>query len=425
MREDNYTKVILLALLLVYSSLSQAQTSTLSPYSRFGPGELLFKGLAHQRAMGGTGLAESGVARFNCFNPASYAADTLMVFDFGISGEVLRLEQNTLQSSKRNAKIEYLVLGFPIIRSRVALAFGFLPFSGIGYDITSDQQVDSANTLSTNYFGAGGYNRYFLGTGVKITEGLMAGVNASYVFGSLQQSRIADFSSSDFLSTRVVENTKIGDFSFEFGLLYKLNFKNSTTLSLGATTTLGKELNSERSLLWENFVRSPAGTPFSRDTINYIEEESGSVNLPLSLAFGWQLAKGEHWLLRGDIRFQEWSKYTAFNSAEDLRNSFRYSMGGQYTHDAKGTRFIERMQFRAGVYFQESFLQLRNTEVQDMGLTIGFGLPLRKAFQSMLNIGLEVGQNGTIENNLIRERYFRLIFGITFNENWFQKRRYE
>lgn len=425
MREGNYTSVILLTFLLVYSPLLEAQTSTLSPYSRFGPGELLFKGLAHQRAMGGTGMAEAGVARFNCLNPASYAADTLMVFDFGISGEVLRLEQNDLQSSKRNAKIEYLVLGFPIVRNKASLAFGFLPFSGIGYDITSTQQVDSTNALSTNYFGAGGYNRYFLGGGVKISNGLMAGINASYVFGSLQQSRIADFSNDNFISTRVVENTKIGDFSFEFGLLYTAKLKNNVALSLGATSTLGKQLKSERSLLWENFVRSPGGTPFSRDTISYIEKEAGSVTLPLSIAFGWQVAKDERWQLRADFRFQEWSKYSAFNSSDELKNSMRYSLGGQYAHDPKGTRFIERVQFRAGVYFQESFLQLRDTELQDKGFTLGVGLPLRKAFQSMLNIGLEVGQNGTTDNDLIRERYFRLIFGITFNENWFQKRRYE
>ena len=38
---------------LLLSSGLFAQTSTLSPYSRFGIGEMLFRGFSHQRGMGG------------------------------------------------------------------------------------------------------------------------------------------------------------------------------------------------------------------------------------------------------------------------------------------------------------------------------------------------------------------------------------
>jgi hypothetical protein len=52
-------------------------------------------------------------------------------------------------------------------------------------------------------------------------------------------------------------------------------------------------------------------------------------------------------------------------------------------------------------------------------------LPIRKAFQSMVNIAIEAGQMGTLDDNLIRERYIRVVIGLTFNEVWFQKRRFD
>ncbi|MBK7964807.1 MAG: hypothetical protein IPK10_05660 [Bacteroidetes bacterium] len=68
----NKNKLLIVSLLILALPLfAIAQTSSVSPYSRFGPGDLLFKGFAHQRAMGGTSIAEANVARLNFSNPAS------------------------------------------------------------------------------------------------------------------------------------------------------------------------------------------------------------------------------------------------------------------------------------------------------------------------------------------------------------------
>lgn len=420
-----FSKLIASLLLIVFCLSASAQTSTVSPYSRFGPGDLLFSGFAHQRGMGGTNIAEAHVARLNFSNPASYAYDSLMVFEFGLSGERIWLDQSDISSKKWNAKLEYLVIGFPLVRNKMGLAFGFIPYSGIGYDIESRETIDSSNTLTTNYTGAGGYNRYFIGTGLKLSRNLALGLNASYLFGSLEQLRNAEFSNSDFFGTRVRDNTNIGDFMFEFGLHFKAPLKNNYSLSIGATGSLAKDMKANRSLLWENFKESALGVDFSRDTVLYVEKEKGNITLPMALGFGVQLAKGDQWLIQSDFRYQEWSAYESFSGKDSLENSFRMSVGGQYTHDAKGTRFIERIQFRAGFYYNSSYLNLRNTTLVDKGISIGMGLPLRKAYQSMVNIAIEGGQLGTVDNQLIREQYLRAVIGITFNENWFQKRRYE
>ncbi|MBK7964808.1 MAG: hypothetical protein IPK10_05665 [Bacteroidetes bacterium] len=122
-----------------------------------------------------------------------------MVFEIGLSGERYWLEQGDLSSKKWNAKLEYLVIGLPLVRNKMGLAFGFIPYSGIGYEIKSSSTIDSSNVLSTTYKGTGGYNRYFIGTGLKITPKLALGLNASYLFGAMEQSRTAAYSNSDFL----------------------------------------------------------------------------------------------------------------------------------------------------------------------------------------------------------------------------------
>ncbi len=422
---SKFSKLIISSLLLFSFLQSQAQTSTVSPYSRFGPGELLFTGFAHQRGMGGTSLAESYIGRLNFSNPASYAYDSLMVFEFGISGERVWLKQEDAESKKYNAKLEYLVIGFPLLKNKIGLAFGMIPYSGIGYSIQTSSPLDSGNTLYTTYEGTGGYNRYFLGTGIKVTKSLSLGVNASYLYGSTEQMRIVEFSDPDFMGTRVLDNTTIGDVLLDFGLLWKLKLSDKYSLSFGANASLAREMKAKRSYLWENFRVNSVGSQFSRDTVQYIEDEKGEVLLPMMAGAGVQLARGDKWLLQSDFRYQEWSGYESFKGKDSLQNSMRFSLGGQFILDPKGTRFIDRLNFRAGLFYEHSYLQLRSNSIEDKGISLGIGLPLRKAYQSMINIALEAGQRGTTESNLIRERYVRAVIGITFNENWFQKRRFE
>jgi hypothetical protein len=416
------TRLFIPVLFLFLSVQAMAQTSTVSPYSRFGPGDVLFNGFAHQRAMGGTSIAEANVARLNCFNPASYGYDTLMVFEFGISGDRTWLKQGDLTNEKWNARIDYLVLGMPIWRNKMGLAFGMLPFNGIGYSIETNTEIDSANSLSTKYEGKGGYNKYFIGTGLKVTKNLSLGVNASYLFGSMQQSRVAEYSDDNFMGTRLYDDIRMGDFLFDFGAHWRSELKNDYVLTLGATYGLEQELKARRALLWETFRENSFGVDVTKDTIEFDDNEPGTVVMPMSFGFGAQLAKGEKWLVRSDFRYQQWSNYESFKGRDSLSNSYRISLGGQYTDDPKSPRNI---QYRAGVYFNRSYLQLRNTEFNEVGVSAGLALNLMRAYASKLNFTIEAGQRGTETNNLIRERFVRFSFGLTFNENWFQKRKYE
>lgn len=412
-------------ILNLFTLVAFAQTSTISPYSRFGPGDILFSGFAQQRAMGGTGLAEAQTARLNVLNPATYGYDSLLVFEFGLSGERNFLTQGELTSKKWNAKIEYLAIGLPLKKNVWGLSFGMIPFNGLGYSIATTTSIDSATSLTTTYEGTGGFNKYYVGTGFKLYKGLSFGVNAAYLFGVMDLNRKAKYSDINYIGTRLTDEMQAGDFIFEAGLHYQLQLKEDQLLSLGFTFSPEQKVSAKRTILWDTFRENSYGVDVTKDTVLFEEGQKGDIVLPAEMAFGLQYAKGEKWVLRTDFRYREWSNYAAFNGKDSLDNSLRASLGAQYINDPKGNKISDRIQYRAGGYFQQSYLALRNQKINDFGFSIGAGIQLKKAYQSMLNFTIEMGQRGTTESNLIRERYVRLVFGLTFNENWFVKRRYE
>lgn len=416
---------LLFIFLSFFSVASFAQTSSVSPYSRFGPGDLLFSGTAHQRGLGGTGIADAHSSRINSLNPASYGYDSLMIFEFGLTGERIWLQQGDLETKKWNAKIEYLMLQLPLKKNRWGLTFGMMPFNGIGYSIETNSRVDSTNSLNTTYEGKGGYNRYFIGTGVKLFKGFSVGVNVAYLFGAMDLSRKVEYSDENFIGTRIFDDVQAGDFIIDAGLHYRLNLQKEKYLALGVTYTPEQDVSARRTLLWETFRENSFGVDVPKDTIVYRDGESGTIVLPAEIAAGLEFGKGEKWLVRSDFRYREWSKYESFKGEDSLKNSLRFSVGGQYVQDPKGNKVFHRIQYRAGMYFHQSHLTLRNNQLNDIGFSLGVGIPMKKSYQSMLNFAVEAGQRGTTADNLIQERYVRIVFGLTFNENWFQKRRYE
>jgi hypothetical protein len=86
------------------------------------------------------------------------------------------------------------------------------------------------------------------------------------------------------------------------------------------------------------------------------------------------------------------------------------------------------MDYRVGVNYSKTNLNLRGNQLDAFGITFGLGFPLRsvaiRGSRSMVNIGCEIGRRGTTENGLIREDYVNIYFGISIYETWFFKRRY-
>jgi hypothetical protein len=90
----------------------------------------------------------------------------------------------------------------------------------------------------------------------------------------------------------------------------------------------------------------------------------------------------------------------------------------------KGWNYFKLVRYRAGFRYHQTYLQLRETPVNEWAFSFGMSLPIRKSF-SQIHLAAEYGQRGTISNSLIQENFLRLTLGFTLNDLWFVQRKYD
>jgi len=140
---------------------------------------------------------------------------------------------------------------------------------------------------------------------------------------------------------------------------------------------------------------------------------------------GVALNMDNKWLLMADFSVQDWSAYRMFGETDSLANSMKFSGGLQYTADNMSVnKYWKLIKFRFGGKFQNSYLQLYNTQLNEKSVSFGLGLPLRKT-KSEINLSVEIGERGTINNNLIKEQFLHFQIGLSLSDIWFVKRKYD
>jgi hypothetical protein len=420
----------LFILLSLISGLTYSQNSTISPYSRFGIGDLTFRGFAYQRGMAGMSLGNTNPSTINVNNPASYAYDSIMVMEIGANGEGLFSRQNDISTSGFNADLNALAMAFPIVKNKLGFSFGIIPFSSTGYNIISKSSIDTLSTKSDiNYIykGTGGYTKYYLGAGLKITSSLSVGVNANYLFGNVINQRKEEFTNNIFFNTNYQDELSLSDFYFEYGLNWKHSLKNDKSIAIGITGSPSQKITANRNILWLNYKKAATGFDVIKDTVFLSLDNQGEVMLPLSYGIGFCVSKSNKWNYGADVKIQNWSDYESFGVKDNLNNSFSLSAGGSYIPNSLlSSKYVSRIEYRFGAYYNKSYLNLNNNgDLNDVGLCLGVGLPIKRSFQSKVNCSLQFGKRGTLSGNLVREQYIRLSIGLTFNEVWFIKKKYD
>ena len=173
-----------LTLLISFSTL--AQKNNISPYSFFGVGENAVNKTVEEIGMGEIGGAYNSVYQLSFTNPASYAFLRLTTYALAGENKALSIEDGTNKESGSSASFSYLALGFPI-GNRAGVAFGIQPNTSVGYSLS--QEFTDANgdlTAINSFTGDGGTNRVFLGFGHMIGKKFSLGIEAAYIFGSIE-----------------------------------------------------------------------------------------------------------------------------------------------------------------------------------------------------------------------------------------------
>jgi hypothetical protein len=418
-------------------SLSAFGQVTSSPYSSYGIGLPEAGTFGINRSLGNAGIGIRTPQFINSLNPASYSAFDLTVFEAGIISQYNEFQTQTATATSTDASFAYLGFGLPVL-PWWGLSFGLQPFTNVGYNFLATEQSPEFGSFSTAYRGTGGVNKVFLGNGFRYRR-MSAGFNANYLFGSVNRDRRVAFDPSIIpLNTIAVDNYFLSDFAFDLGAQYvqPLDTIGKSKLTFGATYGIGTNLNASRQQFIATYSAVPAGD-LIRDTVVF-RDTKGTFNLPDNFGIGLAFNRGEQWMIAADWRHSRWGAgRSAFGPSDSLANSTDYSFGVQFSPEQDPARasqiYYRIIQYRAGFRYNQSHILVRNTQIQEYGITIGVGLPLRRTRApqlgitrpSVINIGIEAGQRGTLDEGLLRERYIRVNLGLTINDKWFIKRRYD
>jgi long-subunit fatty acid transport protein len=194
----------------------------------------------------------------------------------------------------------------------------------------------------------------------------------------------------------------------------------------GLTAAPGQSLSSSYDFLATSFYHNDiSNLDVTKDTSVFETGVNGKIKMPSSIGLGLSLGKTNRWLLAADVQYTQWSSYKFFGSSDSLKNTLRVTFGGQYKPSAVDIgSYWKRINYRAGIRFEESFLELKNKKLNEIGVSVGFSLPLKKS-RSTLNFAFETGTFGTIDNLLIKENFFKISVGASLYEKWFIKRKYD
>lgn len=418
---------------LVLSAVQlNAQTTTShSPYSQFGIGQMREDLLPQTRSMGGISAGvryQSGLPILNIANPASYSAFNKTILEAGLYGNMTQLAKGDARDQTADFAFSHFAIGVPLAKAG-GLAFGLLPYSDLGYNDTRTTQVGTL--LSTkSVSGQGGTNKAFFGYGVTPFKGLSIGANVGFIFGELKDITTISFPNDyTMLNSNALENRLIRGASVDYGVQYSKSLANNTmNLTIGYSGSLNNTIKSSTTELITRTQpsRDPDVQSPPLDTVSFVQRDSRKINLPMKHNIGFTLSKGYNWMIGADFKYADWSDFQTRVGEPRLGKNIGFAVGGQFKPDPTSFSYWNVVDYRLGFRYNKSHITYNNERINDMAITAGFGFPLPETnfgrTFSRINISAEFGQQGTMKSNLIRERYININLGFTINDMWFIRR---
>jgi hypothetical protein len=423
----NYAKHFFLFSILLasgFSSFAQSSNRENAPYSRYGIGELRNGNNTVLKGMGNISSAYSNGFNVNTDNPASYSSLKLVTYEAGGEGSTRSIIANNQNVGTGTATLSHLTIGIPLGKG-AGMALGLRPFTRVYYRMNDSLVLDGLGPALKSYSGDGSVNYAFIG-GAYEFKGLSVGFNFGYLFGTVRNSVILQkqYDTVNAYNSDFSKYTKVGGLYYKLGLQYQTKLNEKMRLRLGGTVALTQSVNAWQdnyALLWR-----PSGTGVIYDTATRGTNVRGNVKLPLSYSAGAQLVGNDQWMAGIDFSAAQWSQFRHFGDATDsVGNSYKIGVGGEFTPDPTSLyKYLSRVTYRLGFYYGKDFVTLRNTDINFYAVTVGASLPFRRA-TDRVHFALEIGRRGTEANGLVRENFFRFHLGISLNDRWFVKRKYD
>jgi len=415
---------------------SHAQEGTTSPYSFYGLGSLKFKGTTENVSMGGLSIFTDSI-HVNLRNPASYAGrytkstgeGHIVKFAIGASSLNTTLKTNTTSDKANATTFDYLALSIPM--GRFGIGLGLMPYTSVGYKLES---INDEDFLDYRYRGEGGVNKAFFGAGYLLTEDLRFGVDVNYNFGNIQNNvinfRYDDEGNPLQYHSREVNRSELSGLNFNLGLTYTPMISETLQLTSSITFSPKADLTSTNQRTFASVLVSSDGQEFPVNEIETDLEALGLdktvLSLPTKTALGAGIGQPRKWFLGAEYTMLKTSEFSSeiftFDNAT-YQDASTISVGGFLVPQYNSFSYWKRAVYRAGIRFENTGLKIENESIKEFGMSFGVGLPVGETF-SNVNIGIELGQRGTINQNLVKENFVNFQLSLSLNDRWFEKRKY-
>ena len=436
-------KKLVLVFIVLFTIKSFAQNGTSSPYSFYGIGSLKFKGTVENRSMGGLSIYTDSI-HINLRNPASYAGKNLALYGnegrpikFSIAGSHtnLKLSSDSGEDKLSSSTFDYISLAIPV--GKLGVGVGLIPYTSVGYKL---ETLDDSNRLNERFSGDGGLNRTYLSLGYLINDNFSVGVDLSYNFGNIQNSTIVfDYNDDGDLiqfQSRETNRSDLSGLSLNIGLTYRAKISDKLELKSGFTFTPETNLKSVNE---RDFSTIVINSSTNREiVVNTIEADLRSQGLdetnfllPSKFSLGAGVGQPRIWFVGAEYTFQNTSKFVNElhgSNGTEYSNGSTLALGGFFIPKYNSfSSYFSRMVYRAGIRFEDTGLNINNTNINEFGISFGVGLPIGSArdFFSNANIGFEIGKRGSTKNNLIQENFMKFNLSFSLNDRWFQTRKYD
>jgi hypothetical protein len=406
-----------LLLFIVLNVSAQVRTSL--PYSIFGVGEINPKGLGRNLGMGKTGIASSSGHYLNNLNPASYHdMDSIsFFFDFGLGMDIVKYETSYETQRGNDFNIKDIAMGYRVAK-HWAGGIGIVPFSTVGYKITSSKNVEGTTDIFTaDLTGSGGLTQFYMDNAFELFHHLSLGVNTSYVFGTITSTETVYY---DKLTGTVntTKTAKLNKVLMDFGFQYYVNLNKNTRLSIGGVFGNTHKLNFKEELQ----ISQSTGQIFE-DKVT----QDGTFDFPLYAGGGLSLDLSNKITINADYMFRDWSaaNENSTNTQFSYVNTNAYRIGVEYIPGRMNEYgYLGRIAYRAGFYREDYYVEINKKSIDETGFSVGFGIPFLKN-KTTVNVSYNSGVRGSVNNGLIKERYHSFMLSFSLHDWWFIKAKYD
>ncbi len=432
---------LLTSLIALTCHLSAQQVGTNSPYGRYGIGILSNPAVGSSESMGGISYGLRRSQHVNPGNPASYSKlDTLtFIFDLGASFTNTTFNDDIHNQNLYNGSLEYVAMQFPLFKNMGA-SIGLLPYSKVGYSFGRPRSTTDL-VYQESFNGSGGISEVYGGISYAPNKYLSLGVNMGFLFGSNEYNRIIPVIEGNSFPRYNTTKFYTRALKFDIGVQATYPLDKNRSITWGAVYTPPVNLKSDITILDRNMSTAYTSTAdiIKNDTIKDQE-----FTFPHSFGTGFTYTT-KNLLVGIDGTYQLWkdAKYPGMldhmDDANRYNNHYRINAGIEYVKDPFNRSFFNRIRYRAGGYFGNSYTNVNVFDTannkslgvggfKEYGVTLGLGLPFRDNFNgrvSMINLGFGYSRLQPDMKYMVKEDQFKVSLSMNINEFWFFKRQFD